>query len=117
MFYENIWMALIQYLTVLITAFERTDKKFYGFLQTDLISTKMINNHQGNTAVAASGESRLTFTNTEPHKIIRISKTNKHFPNMYNASESKHHQQHFNTFNFRNFYLSSQVNDLIKIRG
>ena len=35
------------------------------------------------------------FTNTEVHKIVRISKTNQDNPNLQNASEAKHHQLYF----------------------
>ena len=37
---------------------------------------------QGNSAIAAAGESELVFTNTHVHRITRISKTNQDIPNL-----------------------------------
>ena len=36
----------------------------------------------GKSAIAAAGEFELMFTNTEVHKIVRISKTNSDNPNL-----------------------------------
>ena len=35
------------------------------------------------------------FTNTEVHKVVRISKTDQDNLNLSNAPETKHHQLHF----------------------
>ena len=37
---------------------------------------------QGKSAIAAAGDFELMFTNTEVHKIVRISKTNQDNPNL-----------------------------------
>ena len=36
----------------------------------------------GKSAIATAGEFELMFTNTEVHKIVRISKTNQDNPNL-----------------------------------
>ena len=36
----------------------------------------------GKSAIATTGEFQLMFTNTEVHKIVRISKTNQDNPNL-----------------------------------
>ena len=38
--------------------------------------------HEGKSAIATAGEFELMFTNTEVHKIVRISKTNQDNPNL-----------------------------------
>ena len=37
---------------------------------------------EGKSAIATAGEFELMFTNTEVHKIVRISKTNQDNPNL-----------------------------------
>ena len=37
---------------------------------------------QGKSAIATVGEFEVLFTNTEVHKIVRISKTNQENPNL-----------------------------------
>ena len=57
----------------------------------------------GKSATAAAGEFEFTFTNTEVHKIVRISKTDQDNPNLQNAFKSKHHQLHFCVTNFADY--------------
>ena len=53
------------------------------------------------------------FTNTEVHKIVRISKTNQDNPNLQNASEAKHHQLHFCITNTTDFLFLISENHSI----
>ena len=53
------------------------------------------------------------FTNTEVHKIFRISKTNQDNPNLLNAPETEHHGLHFCMANTKDFIFVSSENDII----
>ena len=53
------------------------------------------------------------FTNTEVHKIVRISETNQDNPNLWNASEAKHHQLHFCITNTTDFLFLISENHSI----
>ena len=55
------------------------------------------------------------FTNTEVHKIVRISKTNQDNPNLQNAFEIKHHQLHLCITNTTDFLFLVSENDSINI--
>ena len=65
----------------------------------------------GKSATAEACEFELMFTNTEVHKIVRISKTNRDNSKLSNAPETKHRHLHFCSANTTDSLFLSSEND------
>ena len=55
------------------------------------------------------------FTDTDVHKIVRISKADQNNPNLQNAPETKHRQLHFHITNTADFLFLTSENDSINL--
>ena len=83
------------------------------YCEWDLYSSRLLQ-PQGKSAIAAADEFELTFTNVEVHNIVRISKTDQDYPNLLNASETKHQLGFYITSTTEFLFLISD-NDSINL--